>query len=340
MISGTIAGSSSFTVYPLGEITIPRTSYSYYYISYIPSSASGTMWIASSINATPVSYQISSYSGMLKFGNSYPQYLSFESCTWSNIKTNIPLFDEAKVFANCSTLQNADLYSCTALSSYAFASCSSLSQVSLPMCEYIGYGAFYNCYNLRSINLPVCSYISGYAFIHCYSLSQVSLPVCEYIGEVVFYDCSSLTQIDLPMCSSIGTSAFNSCSSLSQVSLPLCSYIGWGGFAYCSSLLQINLPVCSYINNFAFASCYSLLQLILPVCSYIGDYAFNSCSSLNSITIGYSSVCSLDGSNAFYNTQITSSTGSIYVPASLVSAYKSAPNWSYYSAIIQSYPGL
>ena len=284
MISGTIAGISSFTVYPLGEITILRPSSSYYYISYSPSTASGTMWIKSTSTATPMSYQISSYSGMLKFSGSYPQYLSFESCNWSSIKTNIPMFNESLAFARCSTLQNADLYSCTSLSTNAFLYCSSLSQVSLPMCgyigssaferctsliqvslpmcEYIGYGAFYNCYNLRSINFPVCSYISGYAFTYCYSLSQVSLPVCEYIGEVVFYDCSSLTQIDLPMCSYIGTSAFNTCSSLSQVSLPLCSYIGWGGFAYCSSLESLTIPdsVIS-IGREAFSDCTSLTTI-------------------------------------------------------------------------------
>ena len=140
MISGTIAGSSSFTVYPLGEITIPRP----YYISYIPSTASGTMWVKSASDATPVSYQISSYSGMLKFSNNYTEYLSFESCTWSSIETNIPSFNESYTFARCSTLQNADLYKCTSLSSYTFASCSSLSQVSLPVCEYKGKDAFYD----------------------------------------------------------------------------------------------------------------------------------------------------------------------------------------------------
>ena len=200
MISGTIAGSNSFTVYPLGEITIPRISY---YISYTPSSASGTMWIRSTSTATPVSYQISSYSGMLKFSNNYTQYLSFESCTWSSIETNIPMFNESLTFARCSTLQNADLYNCTSLS-------------------------------LRT---------------------------------------------------------FQYCTSLSQVSLPVCSYIGSSAFAYCSSL--------------------------------------------STIIIGYSSVCVL-GIGVFSGTQITSSTGRIYVPASLVSAYKSASNWSQYSAIIRS----
>lgn len=291
MISGTIAGISSFTVYPLGEITIPRP----YYISYIPSTASGTMWVKSASDATPVSYQISSYSGMLKFGNSYPQYLSFKSCNWISIKTNIPMFNESLAFARCSTLQNADLYNCTSLSLSAFQFCTSLSQVSLPMCGYIG-----SC-----------------AFSDCRSLSKISLPVCTYIEDGAFFNCRSLSQISLPMCSYIDLNAFNGCTSLIQISLPACSDIEYQAFAFCNKLTQV----------------------YLPMCGYIGAGAFRYCSSLSIITIGYSSVCSL-GSDAFYNTKITSSTGSIYVPASLVSAYKSATYWSYFSAIIQSYPGL
>ena len=291
MISGTIAGISSFTVYPLGEITITRPSSSYYYISYSPSTASGTMWIKSTSTATPMSYQLSSYSGMLKFSDSYPQYLSFESCNWSSIKTNIPIFNESLAFARCSTLQNADLYSCTSLSTNAFLYCSSLSQVSLPMCGYIG-----SC-----------------AFSNCRSLSKISLPVCSYIGQDAFFNCRSLSQISLPMCSYIDLNAFNGCTSLIQISLPACSNIEYQAFAFCG-----------------------LSQISLPMCGYIGAGAFRYCSSLNSITIGYSSVCSLGDSNTFSYTQITSSTGSIYVPASLVDAYKSASNWSQFSAIIRS----
>ena len=290
MISGTIAGISSFTVYPLGEITITRPSSSYYYISYSPSTASGTMWIKSTSTATPMSYQISSYSGMLKFSDSYPQYLSFESCNWSSIKTNIPMFNESLAFARCSTLQNADLYSCTSLSSDTFYDCSSLSQVSLPVCEYVGYAAFTNCDSLSQVSLPMCSYIGADAFTNCYSLSQVSLPVCEYVGNY----------------------AFESCISLTKISLPVCSYISGGVFEQCGSLSQIDLPMCSYI----------------------GSYAFRSCISLSIITIGYSSVCSLVSSNAFNYTPIASGTGSIYVPVSLVDAYKSDTNWSYFSSVI------
>ena len=196
----------------------------------------------------------------------------------------------------------------TRIGDWAFHTCS-LTQVSLPMCGYIGSCAFSDCSSLKQVSLPMCSYIGSYAFQDCYSLSQVSLPVCESIGEF----------------------AFRYCRSLKQVSLPVCSYIGMEVFYSCRSLSQVSLPVCSYIGNTAFCFCRSLSQVSLPICNYIGRLAFYSCSSLSTITIGYSGVCSLDGISVFDDTKITSSTGSIYVPASLVDAYKSAKNWSAYS---------
>ena len=155
------------------------------------------------------------------------------------------------------------------------------------------------------------------------------------IGNSAFESCISLSQVSLPMCSYIGEAAFLYCRLLSQVSLPMCSYIGEAAFNDCKSLSQISIPMCSYIGSYAFRSCGSLKQVSLPKCSYIGNYAFLFCYELNTITIGYSGVCSL-GSSVFYRTQITSSAGDIYVPASLVNAYKSATNWSQYSNRIYS----
>ena len=175
--------------------------------------------------------------------------------------------------------------------------------------------------------------IGDWAF-HICSLTQASLPMCGYIGSCAFSDCRSLKQVSLPVCSYIGSYAFQSCISLSQISLPVCESIGERAFGFCSSLTQVSLPMCSYIGSDVFSSCRSLSQASLPVCSYIGEYAFGDCSSLSIITIGYSGVCSLDGISVFNGTKITSSTGSIYVPSSLVDAYKSASNWSVYSNII------
>ena len=194
----------------------------------------------------------------------------------------------------------------------AFASNSTIQTVNLPYATTIGEGAFETCKSLTQVDLPVCSYLDNFAFRYCYSLSQVSLPMCSYIDYGAFYMCSSLT----------------------QVSLPVCIHIGNWNFYMCSLLSQVSLPVCNYIGMFAFRECSSLTQVDLPMCSYIGEFAFVNCISLSIITIGYSRVCSLIESNAFEGTPIASGTGSIYVPISLVDAYKSAAEWSYYSSVI------
>ena len=175
------------------------------------------------------------------------------------------------------------------------------------------YAFAYNM-NIQTVNLPYATTVSSSAFFYCPSLIQVSLPMCSYIGKYAFWECVSLLQVNLPVCSKIDAFAFDDCVSLSQISLPMCSFIG----------------------GYVFYSCYSLSQISLPKCSYIGRSAFEWCSSLSIITIGYSDVCSLDGISVFDGTKITSSTGSIYVPASLVDAYKTATNWSQYSNRIYS----
>ena len=134
----------------------------------------------------------------------------------------------------------------------------------------------------------------------------------SFVVSAAFYNNSYVQTVNLPYATSVGDNAFYDCNSLSQVSLPMCSYIG----------------------KYAFYRCNSLSQISLPMCSTIGGNALWGCTSLSIITIGYSSICSLVTSAALSNTQITSSTGSIYVPTSLVDAYKSATNWSYFSTQI------
>ena len=190
----------------------------------------------------------------------------------------------------------------------AFTGCS-LSDIDLLECTYIGDNAFGYCRSLTEINLPKCSIIDNFAFMNCVSLSIVYIPECISIGWSTFNACSSLKSINLPKCRTVGTHAFENCKSLEQISLPECRTIDFRAFFGCSSLNQISLPVCEYIEG----------------------ECFINCQSLSYIQLGLSSVCSLNSSNAFSGTQITSSTGSILVPASLVDAYKSAVVWSYFS---------
>ena len=187
---------------------------------------------------------------------------------------------------------------------------------------------------IEIINLDnSASFVASSAFNGNTTIKTVNLPYATTVGNVAFQNCNSLTQVSLPVCKNIDNGAFSGCSSLVQISLPVCSIINPYAFYNCSSLTQVDFPMCSYIGIYTFVNCSSLTQVSLPMCMKIDDYAFRSCISLSIITIGYSSVCSL-GVSVFFNTKITSLTGSIYVPASLVDSYKSAKNWSYFSTQI------
>lgn len=75
--------------------------------------------------------------------------------------------------------------------------------------------------------------------------------------------------------------------------------------------------------------------------SVVGQYAFYNCTSLTSAAFTKNSVVTLSATNAFMNTPMSVSTytgnfGSIYVPASLVSSYKTATNWAAYANRIVS----
>jgi len=71
--------------------------------------------------------------------------------------------------------------------------------------------------------------------------------------------------------------------------------------------------------------------------------AFYGCNNLIKFINYYSSVATLAQANAFASTPMSESTytgsfGSIYVPASLVDAYKTATNWATYADRITSIP--
>ena len=159
-------------------------------------------------------------------------------------------------------------------------------------------------------------------------ITKVVLSECSYIQSSIFRSYSALSQISFPRCEYIGNSTFYGCTSLNSINLPICSYIGQEAFRYCSSLTQVDLPLCKYIDAGAFEAGYSA-NYNLPVCSYIGIDAFRTYSFIT-ITLGYSSVVSIsDHPFESYNKMV-----SIYVPNSLVDAYKSAPIWSLYSSNI------
>ena len=164
------------------------------------------------------------------------------------------------------------------------------------------------------------SSIAGFAFYNCSSLVSVNFPDCTIIGSYAFNSCIALTTANFSSCTSIGSYAFRSCSALTTINFPNCTHIENCAFQYCSVLTTASFPICTSIKASAFYNCYNLLSL-----------------NLTSVSV----VTTLTGTSVFYSTPIggrTTSTGgvygSVYVPASLLTSFKKATNWTAISSRI------
>ena len=182
------------------------------------------------------------------------------------------------------------------------------------------------------------SSIPAYAFYYCSSLVTISFPACVTIGDNAFTRCTSLVIASFPKCTKIGSNAFGDCWNLTTAYFPLVTEIGTLGlgspiFDYCIRLTTISFPACTLIGSMAFRSCSALATASFPKCSIIGYSAFQNCYKLISLYLMNPSVVSLDA-GAFSSTPIggystsAGKLGSVFVPASLLAAYKTANFWS------------
>ena len=203
--------------------------------------------------------------------------------------------------------------------------------------SYVGNYAFAYYASLTSVNFPACTKIYGYAFERCSNLTSLSFPQCTSIGNYAFSQCSKLTSVNFPACTYISSRAFYSCSNLTSATFPECSNIGSYAFDGCSKLISVSFPQCTSVMIYAFYGCRSLTSISLPMCTTLSSGAFYYCNNLSTIYLGASKVCTLNESSVFYSTSIGSNKGYIYVPSSLLTSYKTATNWTYFSNRIYSY---
>lgn len=199
---------------------------------------------------------------------------------------------------------------------------------------YIDNGAFAST-SILTIETNI-KYVSGGAFQGCSSLQTVRMPG-RYVLNGAFRDCTKLQTISLPELKNLHPYTFDGCTKLKYVYLPNVTVIGgdYAAFSNCVNLLSVSLPKCKIIDDYGMASC-GIYDISLPEISMLNSYAFYSCSNLSTIYLGNTIPTLKEG--VFQGTKITSSTGSIYVPASLVDVYKSATNWSQYSNRIFAIP--
>lgn len=234
-------------------------------------------------------------------------------------------------FANCRSLTTVNFPVATLISNSAFYSCYSLTTISFPAAKEIGSYAFANCSSLTTASFSAVTEIGSSAFYSCQSLTTANFSAVTRIEDSAFYNCRSLTTISFPAAQKIGFYAFCHCSSLTTASFPAAISIYREAFAICYSLTTVSFPVATFISNSAFAYCSSLTTVSFPAMTLISNYAFRDCPSLTSFYLLGSYQCRLSNSNVFVGAGITSSTGTIYVPASLLTSYQTATNWAYFS---------
>lgn len=92
----------------------------------------------------------------------------------------------------------------------------------------------------------------------------------------------------------------------------------------------------SKIGENAFCGCTALTVVDVPEVTTIDANAFEGCSALEALILRSNTVVTMANANALGNSGIANGTGFVYVPSALVDRYKSATNWSVYSAQIRA----
>ena len=176
-----------------------------------------------------------------------------------------------------------------------------------------------NVQNVNGIDKSAYIYLSNSA-INTLNINITSGEMTPYTFRLFAKRCKKL--IVNKSLSEIGASWFYQNRGLVDISLPNITYLSYSAFAECSDLKEVYLPKLSSLGTQCLKSCHKLEYLILPGSTKVTTImdAIDSTPMSLSSYVGHF--------------------GSIYVPASLVSTYKAATNWSRYSSRITSITDL
>lgn len=165
-----------------------------------------------------------------------------------------------------------------------------------------------------------------YSFAEQAQLTTVSMPEVTNIGNHCFLDCRKLTSIYFPKLVVLLYNAFRNCSSLTE-------FVSGESFN-------------SRIDNSTFQGCTSLTKADFKHIGYQGFGGYSlSCANLVTLIIRNTDAVPPTESTIFGadTTKMNKGEGYIYVPASMVDAYKVATNWSKYAdqiRAIEDYPDI
>jgi hypothetical protein len=257
---------------------------------------------------------------------------------------------------------------------YAFVGWNRITSITIPEgVEHIGDGAFYGWDRITSVTIPASVTSCNRAFggtglisINVHPNNTVYISVGDVlfnkaqniliryprgkqgsytipknvtiIGDGAFAGCKKLTSIMIPnSVTTIGDGAFAG-SSLTSIMIPgSVTDIGKGTFKKCILLTSIEIPgSVKTIGEQAFAGCEGLKSIVIPgSVTAIGAAPFEYCTELTSVTSLNPVPPIIDVSNDphYYNGGLPTD-ATLYVPASVVNAYKQAPGWNRFRKIL------
>lgn len=169
------------------------------------------------------------------------------------------------------------------------------------------------------------------------SIMVVTIPEkTKAIGSYAFYQCNQLVNVTLNEgLQEIGQYAFSSTAIKSIVMPSTLRTIGRSAFNSCNSLTSVTLNQGLTSINSSFVYCANLTNLVIPASvTTIEGQAFNIGSSSKKATIKMlGTTPPTISTNAFS----TSALNKILIPASALSAYSSAANWSNLTSYFETY---
>ena len=224
--------------------------------------------------------------------------------------SEITSFDEFRFFTGITD---------TGLLNTVFGGCTSLKELTVPEgITRLGYDCFSGLTSLEKVNIPnSLVYIdNANVFLNCNLKSFEAYGPLEYIGGSTFRNNKNLVSCIIP----------NAVITLLENNL----------FQGCGSLESFDIPeTVTSIGGACFNGCSTLKHLVIPErVTRIRYAAFGGCLSMEYFILLSVTPPALENQDAFSNTNNCP----IYVPATSVSAYKTATNWSNYASRIQAIP--
>lgn len=165
--------------------------------------------------------------------------------------------------------------------------------------------------------------------------------VTKVRGYMCRYD-TNLRVVDLPNCEEVGNEAFllqSPTSALTSVNLPKCTKIGTSAFRGQTGVKELHFPKVVDVSTYAFQSMTGLEKIRFDSRVTIYNSAFLLANNVKAIVLTSEDKCVIADNEIKSLTTFVNGEGFIYVPSSLLSAYKEhKPDFATFFRAIEDYP--